>query len=293
MITDNIEEILNAILNGQNVNIIGSVTGTDILFFIVSLVTAFIIAKIAEFYIKKKFTHRLKKDALKFLIRVVQVTIFIIALGIAVPSFLDISITILLIGIAGAVIVMALSSQNVISNFVGGVALHYERPVSSGDYISIQDISGVVEGVKMFSTIVRTTSGVYVRIPNNQVYSNTVTNYYANVARRYEYDLGIRYQDDILKATELIRAKLDEYPYVLKYPAPDIFVSDIDANSVRIKFRVWFPASWANTRDDISLYTGILPKIKLTLEQEGIELPYSQQVLHFADSTLKVQNKGM
>jgi small-conductance mechanosensitive channel len=293
MITDNIEEILNAILNGQNVNIIGSVTGTDILFFIVSLVTAFIIAKIAEFYIKKKFTHRLKKDALKFLIRVVQVTIFIIALGIAVPSFLDISITILLIGIAGAVIVMALSSQNVISNFVGGVALHYERPVSSGDYISIQDISGVVEGVKMFSTIVRTTSGVYVRIPNNQVYSNTVTNYYTNVARRYEYDLGIRYQDDILKATELIRAKLDEYPYVLKYPAPDIFVSDIDANSVRIKFRVWFPASWANTRDDISLYTGILPKIKLTLEQEGIELPYSQQVLHFADSTLKVQNKGM
>ncbi len=250
MITDNIEEILNAILNGQNVNIIGSVTGTDILFFIVSLVTAFIIAKIAEYYIKKKFTHRLKKDALKFLIRVVQVTIFIIALGIAVPSFLDISITILLIGIAGAVMVMALSSQNVISNFVGGVALHYERPVSSGDYISIQDISGVVEGVKMFSTIVRTTSGVYIRIPNNQVYSNTVTNYYANVARRYEYDLGIRYQDDILKATELVRAKLDEYPYVLKYPAPDIFVSDIDANSVRIKFRVWFPASWANTRDD-------------------------------------------
>jgi Small-conductance mechanosensitive channel len=293
MITDNIQEILDAILTGKDVNIVGSVTGADILFFIFSLVVAFVVATIAGFYIKRKFTHRLKKDTLKFFTRVVQVIIFIIALGIAVPSFLDISITILLIGIAGALVVMALSSQNVISNFVGGIALHYERPVSSGDYISIQDISGVVEGVKMFSTIVKTTSGVFVRIPNNQVYSGTVTNYYANVARRYEYDLGIRYQDDIGKAIELVRMALEEYTYILKNPAPDIFVSDIDANSVRIKFRVWFPASWANTRDDISLYTGILPRIKLALEKEGIELPYAQAVLHFADSTLKVQNRGV
>lgn len=293
MITENIQEIFNAILPGENTNIVGSVTGTDILLFVATLVVAYVVAKIAGYYIKKKFTHRLKKDALKFLIRVVQVIIFIIALGIAVPSFLDISITILLIGIAAALIVMALSSQNVISNFVGGIALHYERPVSSGDYITVQDVSGVVEGVKMFSTIVRTTNGVYIRIPNNQVYSGTVTNYYANVARRYEYDLGIRYQDDIKTAIELVRTELDAYPYVLKNPSPDIFVSDIDANSVRIKFRVWFPASWANTRDDISLYTGILPRIKLTLEREGIELPYAQQVLHFADSTITVQNKGV
>lgn len=282
MIPEALNLTLNQILELRQEHVLGNISYYNVALFIISLIVAFIVAKIVEIYLRKKFGHRMKKDQLKFFIRIVQFFIFIVALGIAVPSFLDVSITIVLIALAGVLVVIALSSQKVISNFVSGVALHQERVISAGDYVEIGGVSGTVEGIKLFSTLVRTTAGVFVRVPNDQVYSTQVSNYYANAARRYEYTLGIRYQDDTDQAIRLLTSHLEQFPFALKNPPPDIFVSDIDSSSVIIKARVWFPSEWANTRDDISLRTGILPGMKKTLEDAGIELPYTQQVIHFA-----------
>jgi small-conductance mechanosensitive channel len=292
MIPEALNLTLNQILELRQEHVLGNISYFNVALFILSLIVAFIVAKIVGLYLRKKFGHRMKKDQLKFFIRIVQFFIFVIAIGIAVPSFLDVSITIVLIALAGVLVVVALSSQKVISNFVSGVALHQERVISAGDFVEIGGVSGTVEGIKLFSTLVRTTSGVFVRVPNDQVYSTQVSNYYANAARRYEYTLGIRYQDDIGKAIGLLNSHLEQFPFVLKNPPPDIFVSDIDSSSVVIKARVWFPSAWANTRDDISLRTGILPGMKKTLEDSGIEMPYTQQVVHFAREpfSIRVEN---
>jgi len=292
MIPEALNITINQILELREQHVLGNITYTRVALFVISLVVAFFVAKIVGHYMRKKFGHRMKKDQLKFFIRVVQAVIFIIAIGIAVPSFLDVSFTIILIALAGVLIVVALSSQKVISNFVSGVALHQERVISAGDFVEIGGVSGTVEGIKLFSTLVRTTSGVFVRVPNDQVYGTQVSNYCANCARRYEYTLGIRYQDDTNKAVGLLTAHLEKFPFALKNPHPDVFVSDIDSNSVVIKARVWFPSEWANTRDDISLRTGILPGMKKTLEDSGIELPYTQQVVHFASEPFSVRVLG-
>ncbi|MBP1927578.1 small-conductance mechanosensitive channel [Methanolinea mesophila] len=292
MIPEAFNFTVNQIFELREEHVLGNITYTRVALFIVSLIVAFIVAKIVAIYLRKKFGHRMKKDQLKFFIRIVQVLIFVIAIGIAVPSFLDVSFTFMLIGIVGILVVIAVSSQKVISNFVSGVALHQERVISAGDFVEIGGVSGTVEGIKLFSTLVRTTSGVFIRVPNDQVYGTQVSNYYANAARRYEYTLGIRYEDDTDRAIRLLRAHLEQFPFALKNPPPDIFVSDIDSNSVIIKARVWFPSEWANTRDDISLRTGILPGMKKVLEDSGIELPYAQQVIHFAREPFSIRVEG-
>lgn len=253
---------------------LGSASPREVLFFFLSLVIAYLLGLIVAHYLKIKLSHRLKPDQLNSLIMVEKILLFVIAVAISIPSLLNLSLTIMLIASAGAIAVIGLSSQKVISNLVGGLAIMYESPFAQGDFISIGDISGTVVSMRLFSVRIRTTNGVYIHIPNDAIYSSNVSNYHANVARRYDYTIGIRYQDNVAVAKKIISDILDCYTFVLKNPVPQVFVSDIDADSVLLTVRCWFPSGWADTRDDVSLMTDILPRIKTSLEAAGIEMPY-------------------
>jgi small-conductance mechanosensitive channel len=67
---------------------------------------------------------------------------------------------------------------------------------------------------------------------------------------------------------------LDDYPFALKHPTPEVFVSDRADGSVKVKIRVWFPSVWANTQDDIPLCTRILPEFKSAPEASDILIPF-------------------
>ena len=275
------ETIINVITNEEN--IIGSASPREIFIFLLLVIAAYIIGIIITYFLKIRFSHKLKKDQLHLITRIIEITLILLALGIAVPGLFDLSLTVLVLVIAGALAVIGFSSQKVISNFTCGLTLLYERPYSTGDYISIGDISGTVESIRLLSVLIRTTSGVFAWLPVEKVYDFGLYNYHANVARRYEYEVGIRYQDNADDAIRIIKGILDSYTFVLKNPSPEVFVSAIDVNSILIKFRVWFPSVWANTKDDISLGTEILPRVKAGLESAGIEIPYAQRVIWFAN----------
>jgi small-conductance mechanosensitive channel len=264
-------------------NMIGTSSPKEIGLFVFSLIIAYLLGLAIAHYLKLKLSHRLKPDQLHLMTRVIMVILFLIAFAITIPALLDLSYTIVLLFSFGVIAIIGISSQKVMSNMVGGLALLYEHPFSAGDFISTGNVSGTVVSTRLFSVLVRTTSGVSVQIPNDQIYSSEVSNYYANVARRYEYVVGIRYRDDVKKAIGIISGLLDDYTFVLKNPAPDVFVNDIDPDSVRVMFRIWFPSVWANTKDDISFRTEILPRVKAALEAAGIEIPYAHREILFAD----------
>ena len=268
-------------------NIVGTASPKEISIFIISLVIAYVLGLVIAHYLKMKLSHHLKPDQLTLLTRVIRAILILIAFGISIPGLLDLSFTIFLLIFAGIIAIIGLSSQKVISNMVGGLALLYEHPFATGDFINTGDVSGTVVSTRLFSVVVQTTSGVSVQIPNDQIYSTDVSNYHANVARRYEYVVGIRYQDDVKKAIGIIAGLLEDYTFVLKNPAPNVFVNDIDADSVRVMFRIWFPSIWANTKDDVSFQTEVLPRVKAALEAAGIEMPYAHRVIFFADPDLK------
>ena len=260
-----------------------TISPRDVLFFVIGIVIAYVLGLIISHHLRMRMSHRLKKDQLDILTGFIRVILIIIAVGISLPGLLDLSVTIILICIAGVIAIIALSSQKVISNMVAGIALLYESPFATGDYISTEGVEGTVVAVRLFSVRIRTGEGVYVHIPNDQIYSTAVSNVHANVARRFEYRVGIRYQDDTNQAIAIIKQLLEENPYVLENPAPAVYVSDISADSVVLSIRAWFPSNWQLTKDDISRTTAILPNVKDALEAAGIEMPYAQRVIWFAN----------
>lgn len=252
-----------------------SLTWGELLYIVLVVLLAAVVAKAVTLYLRKTLTDKIKLSQLDILLKGVNYVILIITALIVVPFF-NISLSGLLVAGGFASIVIGIASQSVLGNLISGVFLILERPISIGDNINIGDVSGNVTDINIFSTIVKTYDGVYVRIPNENVFTSEITNYVAHEARRFEYVIGIPYDDDANEAIRIIREVVWSHPFALKDPSPSIYVDELADSSVNIKVRIWAPATeWWDVRTDL------LWKIKVELSKNGIEMPFPQQVVWF------------
>ncbi len=253
----------------------------NILTFIFIILVAFALGKIISINIRRTLTDKIQKTTLKTLEKSVYYISIIIGFIVALPQ-VGISLSGLLVagGIMG--IVLGFASQTVVSNLISGIFLLIERPIEIGDGINVGGTSGVVKDIKILSTTIRDYDGIYVRLPNDKVFSSTIQNYDAHGARRFTYNVGIRYRDDAEKAIRTIMPLLDEHPFVLKEPSSEIFVEELGDSGVNLSIRIWTPSSvW------YSIYKELLWKIKTRLEENGIEIPFPQRVVWMKDTTKK------
>ncbi|MGC9554163.1 MAG: mechanosensitive ion channel family protein [Thermoplasmatota archaeon] len=248
--------------------------------FVLIIVAAIVIARVIRTNIRRIMKERVPKNTLSNMEKLVYYTIVFVGFVIAM-STIGFSLSGLLVagGIMG--IVIGFASQTVVSNLISGLFLIIEKPIKIGDGVNIDDVAGIVEDVRILSTTIRTYDGIYTRLPNEKVFSSNIQNYVAHGARRFAYSVGIRYRDDADQAKEIITNLLESHPLVLKNPAPQVFVEELGNSSVNLKVRMWAPSThW------YGVYTEMLWKIKVALEKEGIQIPFPQRVVWFAD-TLK------
>jgi small conductance mechanosensitive channel len=192
------------------------------------------------------------------------------SLGVNTTNFLAI------FGAAGLAIGLALKDS--LSNFAAGVMLVFFRPFKSGDFIEAAGISGVVVGIKIFNTIVKTGDNRIITVPNSLVYADTITNYSAEDKRRIDLVIGIGYDDDIPRAKALIQGVLAQDERILDEPAPAMLLMELGESSVDIAVRPWVAsADYWQVRSDL------LEQIKVSLENAGLSIPYPQRDLHIVE----------
>lgn len=188
-------------------------------------------------------------------------------LGIQTTSFVAI------IGAAGLAI--GLSLQGSLSNFASGVMIIAFRPFKVGDFVEAGGVSGVVEGIQIFSTQMRTGDNKNIIVPNSNITGSNITNYSAKDTRRVDMTFGIGYDDDIKKAKEILTEIVTSDERVLKDPEPLIAVSELADSSVNFAVR-----PWVNTGDYWGVYFDLTEAVKLRFDKEGISIPYPQQDVH-------------
>ncbi|MCS7121507.1 MAG: mechanosensitive ion channel family protein [Archaeoglobaceae archaeon] len=261
-----------------DITVYGDVTVLDLIIAFTAIFLSVMIAKIVGLKLRRLLSDKISKDQLELILKVTYYSIVLIAV-VSILPILGISLTGLLVagGITG--IILGFASQNVVSNFISGLFLLAEKPIKIGDQVTIEGVSGFVEDVRVMSTIIRTYDGLYVRIPNQRVFTSNITNLVANVARRFEYTVSISYSDDAEKAINIIKEIVEENPFVLKNPEPQVFVNNLGENGVDLVVRIWVPVTeLSNVR------VSLLWKIKKALEDNGIEIPFPQRVIRFARS---------
>ncbi len=270
-------------MNILSQKVYGDVTVYDLIVVLAVMAIATVIAKVVTTNIRRVLIDKMRRDQLELMLKIVYYGIILFAfIGILPILGLELSGLLVAGGIVG--IVIGFASQSVISNLISGIFLVSEKPIKIGDQVCVDGITGFVEDIHILSTIIRTYDGLYVRIPNEKVFTSSITNYVANVARRFEYIIGISYRDDAERAIEIIRKILDDHPFVLKNPEPQIFVKDLGESSVNIAVRIWAPSLvWYDVKMEL------LWKIKKELESNGIEIPFPQRTIWFANE-LKLKN---
>lgn len=270
MIEINTNNILETIVFGQ-------VTLGNILLFVVIILLTFCVAHIFSRIFRRSMSGKIEAKSIDLILKTIRTIIYVIGI-IAACSQLKIDLSGLLV--AGGVVGVAIgfASQNTLSNLVAGILLIFERPISVGNSIIVNNTEGVVEEIGLLSTKIKTYSGLYVRVPNDKLFTSEITNLDANVARRFEYDVSIRYSDDAKKAIAATKRVIEQHPYALKNPAPSIYVDELGAHGIELKVKIWSPSGfWWDAR------TELLWTIFKALRKEDIDVPFDQLTVWFGE----------
>jgi small-conductance mechanosensitive channel len=266
-----------AFLKLLDMHLYKKVSVLDGLVAVLAVAVAFIAARLVTAYMRRAFKDKIRKDNLEIAAKLVNWSIVVVAVIYALGS-LGFKLSGLMVagGIAGVVIGFA--SQSIVGNLISGIFLMIERPIKIGDQVSINDYAGFVEDIRIISTTLRTFDGLFVRIPNEKIFTAPIVNYVNHIVRRIDYTVGIRYSDDADKAIAVIKHVIDDYPFALKYPEPVVFVETLGDNCVTIAVRIWAPvAEWYGAKKEL------LWRIKTELEREGMEIPFPQRVVWFGN----------
>ena len=247
-------EIVNSTLNmpvGTN-----ELHAIDFLYFGLILLFSFIIASLLSRRIKKSLYGKMPVNEREMTSKIIYFTIVLGGFLVALPH-LQIDLSGILIAGGFLSIILGLAGQTVIANFFSGLIIFFEQPIRIGDNIGVGDTLGTVEDIRILSTIIKTYDGIYTRIPNETLFTSNITNYVAHVVRRFEYSIGIRYEDDADRAIEIIWGVISKHPFALKSPSPSIFVDELGDNGVILSVRIWSPSSeWWDVKTKL-LWKGV------------------------------------
>lgn len=205
---------------------------------------------------------------LKFVLYAMLILTVANTMGIQTTSFIAV------LSAFGLAVGMAL--QGSLSNFAGGVLILVFRPFEVGDYISSANGStGTVDRIDILYTTLTDDSGIKVFSPNGTLANSVIKNYTKILSRRFEFVIGVAYEDNIKVAKDTILGVLTNEAEVLKTPAPDVFVGELADSSVNLTIRGWIKREvfWATANE-------LREKIKLALDEKGISIPYPQTDMH-------------
>lgn len=280
------EEIINytrEILSFQLFSISETpVTVASILIFLL-LLTFFVLAGIfARRALNRRVFKRIKIDpgTSYTLSRITQYAI--ITIGVLVSlNFVGINLSSLTVIFGLLSVGIGFGLQNITANFISGLIILFERPISVGDRVVVNDIEGDVTEINIRATMVRTVNNIFIIVPNSEFVSKNVINYsHGDPSYRLDIDVGVSYKSDLDTVLEALEEVAEKNKSVMKNPDPEVHLIEFGESSWNMELRVWIPdvKHYPRVRNELN------QAIVRTFQKYGVEIPFPQRDLHVRSS---------
>ena len=239
------------------------------------LLVAFLVTKLLPKPVNSLMKRtRLDQVAVKYLHRANKIVVWALAIVMAMDK-LGFPVGSLLAVLAAVGAAVALAIKDNLSNLASGLVLLFTKPFKAGDFIEVDGSSGTIREIELMHTYLDTVGNTRLAIPNTKMMTATINNYSVYDTRRQDFVFSISYDDDLIKAEELLRGMVDRHPMVLQDPPPMVKVKEHAASSVNLLVRVW-----CKSEDYWDLQFDLLEQVKLAFDENGLSIPFQQLDVH-------------
>ena len=257
---------------------------TNIIAGIIAFVVLTAITGWVKVWIEKRWLRQITADrgARDALVTIVGYAGFTISLLVGL-SIGGINITGLAV-VAGALSVgIGFGLQSIANNFVSGIILLFERPIKSGDFISVGDVEGYVRKISIRATEIETLDNQDMLIPNAELVSGRVTNWVLhNPYGRLKLKIGVAYGSDVKKVISILQDIASSNNQVItdgRASPPKALFMGFGDSSLEFELRVRIL--------DIKKRYDVLSELNLGVNdafiKEAIEIPFPQRDIHIKD----------
>jgi small-conductance mechanosensitive channel len=243
-----------------------------------------------ENVIKPHLPHslHLSETRHRILKRLIQVFIFLVALGIIIyliPPLRALSYS-MLAGAGIAAVIIGFAVQKSFANIFAGLFIGIYEPFRIGDYIKIGEQSGTVEDITLHHTVIREWRNIRYVIPNSIISEETIENFTLSTPKVFHtFEIGISYDSDVDLARKIILEEVNKHEEVISpeekvdgkivAQEPNVKVIDWGESSIRLRVGFWVNHPFLGWRVKFD----VLENVKKRFAKEGVEIPYPYRTL--------------
>lgn len=225
-------------------------------------------------------TRKTRMDTqLRILIgRLISVVMFVVALFTALSVIIEsFNFGQVIAGLGFTSFVVGFATKDILSNFLSGILILWQRPFNIGDYLFVGANQGKVEHIGVRATLLRKDDGEAVLIPNGEMYSSALTIRGAGKLRRMALKFTLGFDADIVRAKEIIFETLESIDGVATDRKPSVYVTDFTGDGAMLTTQFWIDT---NQNKPLSVFDEVSIRIIEALNAAGQEInPSSENVV--------------
>ncbi len=199
---------------------------------------------------------------------------------------LGVQVTAVVTVVAVALLLLGLALQQSLRDLAAAVNFLLFKPFEIGDLIETRGVTGIVQEIQLFSTVLVPWDNRVIILPNGEIQQSGIVNYTKNHVLYTDLVFAIGYDDEIAVARRLIEEVATADPRVLADPPLKILVSELGDNSVNLNVRAAVASA-----DYWSLQNDLREQVKLRFDQEGITIPFPQRTVHVVQQAAPVEDR--
>ena len=180
-------------------------------------------------------------------------------------------------GIVGLAVGFAL--QDPLANLFSGVMMSVKELYAQGDLVETNDYMGIIQGITLRTTLIRTLTGQEVAIPNKDVLQSALTNYTRTRQRRVDLPIGISYGDDLTRAAGIARGAVEDAVDTIAGRDVEVFWTEFGSSSINGTVRFWLGET--GQKDFLDRRSRAIVAIKAAFDEHDIMIPFPIRTLDF------------